>query len=469
MGFDELGMKPVTLAALTDVTRGRYFGDTAALGRAITGVVTDSRDAFEGCLFVCVKGERADGHDFCGAAAAAGAVCALAERVPPPGSVRSYILVESALSALRAFGEYYRGLFSIPVIGVTGSVGKTTVKEMTAAVLGTRFNVHKTHMNLNNEIGVPLTLLSMREEHTAAVIEMGISDFGEMDRLARMALPTVCVVTAIGYCHLDTLGGLDGVLRAKSEVFRRMTPDGAAVLNGDDETLRGFSPGVRTVVTYGFGPRCDFRAENVTPRGTDGVSCDIVFSCDPLGVSGRFGAEIPAFGEHFAQAALAACAVGKLLGLSDGEIARGLLAYKPVAGRANVINTGRITVIDDCYNANPNSVSAALKALCSLPGRRVAVLGDMNELGYRSEELHRETGNLAARLGLDCLICCGERAEWIYKGFIAGGGGPESYHFPFMDALLLRLPGLVRDGDAVLVKASHSHRFDKIADELTRF
>jgi UDP-N-acetylmuramoyl-tripeptide--D-alanyl-D-alanine ligase len=454
-------MKPVTPAELSAVVGGRCVGDAASLGRAITGVTRDSRDAFEGCLFVCIRGERVDGHDFYGDAAARGAACALAEREFPPGS-GPYILVDSTLAALRAFAEYYRGLFSIPVIGVTGSVGKTTTKEMIAAALGTRFNTHKTHMNLNNEIGVPLTLLDMREEHTAAVIEMGISSFGEMDVLARMVRPTICVMTAIGRCHLDTLGDSDGVLRAKSEVFRHMPRDSVAVLNGDDATLRALRPGMR-VITYGMAPDCDYRAENIVSRGTDGVLCDIAAPY------GRFHAEIPAFGEHSALAALAAVAVGGLLGVTGGDAARGLLSYKPVGGRSHVVKTGRITVIDDCYNANPDSVSASLRALASLSGRRVAILGDMNELGYRSEELHREVGDLAAGLGLDCLICCGERAESIYKGFIAGGGGLGGYHFPFVEALLLRLPGLIEDGDTVLVKASHSHRFDKIADELIRF
>jgi UDP-N-acetylmuramoyl-tripeptide--D-alanyl-D-alanine ligase len=452
-------MKALTIGEAADAVGGRFVGDGKTLHSAVAGVVKDDREAFEGCLFVCVKGQRADGHDFYGAARSRGAVCALAERAPAGGG--DHILVESTLAALRALAAHYRRKFNMPIIGVTGSVGKTTAKEMIAAVLGTRYNVHKTPMNLNNEIGVPLTLLSMREEHTAAVIEMGISDCGEMGRLAEMARPTHCVMTSIGRCHLDTLGDLDGVLRAKSEIFEYMPRGSIAVVNGDDSHLRDLrlGPGIRKL-TYGTGAGLDFRAENVATRGTRGITCDIVTGAE------HFAAEIPAFGAHFVSAALAAAAVGSLLGATGAETARGLLEYRPVSGRADVMYTGKLTVIDDCYNANPDSVAASLRALCSLPGRRVAILGDMNELGPRSDALHRETGLLAAELGVDCLICCGERAEMIYKGFISSGRESEGYHFPFKDALLSRLPGLVKPGDCVLVKASHSHNFGVITAAL---
>jgi UDP-N-acetylmuramoyl-tripeptide--D-alanyl-D-alanine ligase len=449
-------MKPVAIGLIASVTGGRYVGPPDALGRVISGVVRDSGDAFEGCLFVCVRGERTDGHNFYSAAAASGAICALAERAPSGGG--PYILVDSAVGALRALGAYYRSLFDIPVIGVTGSVGKTTTKEMIAAALGRRYNVHKTPMNLNNEIGVPLTLLSLREEHTAAVIEMGISDFGEMDRLGAMARPTHCVMTAIGHCHLDALGDLDGVLRAKSEIFPWIVSGGAAIVNGDDELLYGLDPGVRKAA-YGLRARNAYRAENIVSRGASGTTCDIITP------SGRFGAEILAFGEHHVYAALAAAAVCDLLGAPVKETASGLLTFRPVGARANVSRYGGLTVIDDCYNANPNSLEASLRALCSLPGRRVAILGDMNELGRMSNELHRAAGRRAADLGVDFLICCGERALRIYEGFVERGGA-DCRHFYLKGDLIARLPGLIKSGDAVLVKASHSHMFGEISDAL---
>jgi UDP-N-acetylmuramoyl-tripeptide--D-alanyl-D-alanine ligase len=458
-----MGIKSVTLGEIAGAVHGEYLGGASQSGQAITGVVRDHHDVFAGCLFVCIRGERADGHDYIRMAARMGALCALVERIPDGAdglaSPLPYILVNSTHSALLALGAYYRNLFDIPIVAVTGSVGKTTVKEMTAAVLGARYRVHKTPLNLNNEIGVPLTLLSMRNEDTAAVIEMGISDFGEMDRLAAAARPTICIVTSIGRCHLETLGDLRGVLRAKSEVFAHMPGDGVAVVNGDDPLLQAFDPGIRKV-TYGLGPRNDYRAENIKTCGKHAVSCDIVSD------SGRFSTEIPAFGLHVARAAAAASAVAGLLGLDSESTVLGISSYKPVAGRANIIETGYITVIDDCYNANPDSVSESLRSLCSLEGRRVAILGDMEELGYKSEDMHREIGGYAAQLGVDCLICCGKKAEFIYKGHIAGGGGAESYHFPFKDSLLPLLPGLIRRDDTVLVKASHSHKFEEITERL---
>ncbi|MDR0862447.1 MAG: UDP-N-acetylmuramoyl-tripeptide--D-alanyl-D-alanine ligase [Oscillospiraceae bacterium] len=451
-------MKPLDLQTIAAVTGGRYVGDASRLGERITGVVRDSHEAYDGCLFLCIKGERADGHSFANSAFAGGAICALAERELDEPTA-PYILVESTLAALMTLGEYYRSLLDIPVVGVTGSVGKTTAKEMIAAVLSARYNVLKTSENLNNEIGVPLTLLSIHEEHTAAVVEMGISDFGEMRRLSKMARPTVCVMTAIGYCHLDNLGDPDGVLRAKAEVFEYMPSDGVAVLNGDDERLYAYDPQIPKI-TFGFSAHNAYRAENLISRGTEGVEFDIVTETE------RFAAAIPAYGEHLALAALAAAAVGNLLGLTADEITRGLLSYAPVGGRANVTDTGYITVIDDCYNANPHSVKAALRSLRGLKGRRVAILGDMLELGGGSAELHREIGAYAAEQGVNCLICHGERAEFIFKGLIASKSEIERYHFPLRDALMERLPGIIRAGDVVLVKASHSMRFDEIVELL---
>lgn len=453
-------MKPLTLETIAEITGGKYIGDDVWRQTAITGVVKDNREAYDGCLFICIKGERADGHNFSNAAFQAGAVCCLAEReLPDAGG--PYVLVASTLQALKELGEYYRGLFNIPVIGVTGSVGKTTAKEMTAAVLSQKYNVLKTPENLNNEIGVPLTLLSLKEEHEAAVIEMGISDFGEMSRLAKMVKPDICLMTSIGYCHLEQLGDLNGVLKAKSEVFRYMKPDSVAVVNGDDALLREFDPGVRKI-TFGLGAHNDYKAVNVETLGLSGVACDIVSGHD------RFSVMIPAFGSHMLLGALPAAAIGGLLGLTAEEIRLGLLNYTPVGGRANIYETGFITLIDDCYNANPNSMTASIRSLCTLTGRNVAILGDMAELGRDADTLHREVGILCAKCGIDCLICCGARAEFIFKGLISTGVEIEAWHFPLKEALFSVLPSLIRKGDNVLVKASHSMHFEEIVEELKK-
>jgi UDP-N-acetylmuramoyl-tripeptide--D-alanyl-D-alanine ligase len=450
-------MKHLTPQIIADVTGGEYVGREEDRNIRVQGAVRDNREVVPGNLFICIPGARADGHSFVHNAFEAGAACCLAERVIPDAR-GPYVIVKSTLESVKTLGGYYRSLFNIPVIGITGSVGKTTAKELVASTLGARFNVLKTPENLNNELGVPLTLLSLEDGHEAAVIEMGISDFGEMSVLAEMVRPDILVMTTIGHAHLDTLGDLSGVLQAKAEAFLYMRASGIGILNGDDEFLRKYDPGLRKI-TFGQGRGNDFRAENIRVEGTATVSCDIVSD------KGRFRATIPAFGEHLAMMALPAAAVGRLLGMSDEEIVRGLKAYTPVGGRANVKETGSITLIDDCYNASPASVKAALKSLAGLAGRRVAVLGDMLELGGQSDNLHREIGEAAYQNSLDVLICCGDRAKRIYEGFIASGGVGALY-FETKAALIAALPDLLEKGDAVLVKASHSMGFDEIVDHL---
>lgn len=453
-----MGMKPLTLDTIARVTGGRLIGGNE--NTIITGVVRDNREVKEGNLFVCFPGERVDGHNFAPKAFEAGAAACLAQRELPDAK-GPYILVESTFQALKDLAKYYRSLFTIPVIGVTGSVGKTTAKEMTAAALSAKLNVLKTSANLNNEIGVPLTLLSMTEEHEAAVVEMGISDFGEMSRLADMVRPDICIMTTIGFCHLETLGDLDGVLKAKSEVFEFMNENGVAIVNGDDEKLGAFDPGARKI-TFGYGEDNNWRGENVRSDGTEGVLCDIKYP------DGAFSAYIPAFGSHMVLGALPAAITAHLLGLTDEEIERGLLKYAPVGGRANIKDTGFIRIINDCYNANPNSMAASLASLSQVEGRKVAILGDMKELGVTSRDLHRSIGVLAGKYGIDSLVCLGAEAEFIYKGFISGGFETEAWHFPMKDAMFSVLPSLVKKGDTVLVKASHSMGFDEVVEELEK-
>ena len=447
-------MKHLTPQIIADITGGEYIGREQDRYVKVQGAARDNRDVRPGNLFLCIPGARVDGHSFADNAFERGAACAVAQHALG-GAKGPYVIVESTLEAVKKLGAYYRRLFDIPVIGITGSVGKTTVKEMVACALGARFCVLKTPENLNNELGVPLVLLSLEPRHEAAVIEMGASEFGEMGRLAQMVRPDICVTTKIGHAHLDALGDLDGVLRAKSEVFAHMQYSGISVLNGDDEMLLRFDPGLRKI-TFGLGAGNDFRAENIQSRGVEAVTFDVVSAEE------RFPVEISAFGEHVAQMALPAAVVGFLLGMSGAEIARGLRSYTPVDGRANVRDTGFVTLIDDCYNANPSSVAAALRSLAGLSGRRVAILGDMNELGGQSEKLHREIGALAANLGIDLLLCGGEKAEAICNGYISAGGR-SAKHFAGRAELIAALPELIEKGDIVLVKASNSMRFDEIA------
>jgi len=450
-------MKHLTPQIIADITGGTYIGGESARNIRVAGAARDNRDVKPGNLFVCISGARADGHSFANAAFEAGAACCLAER-PIPDAKGPYVLVGSTLASIKTVAAYHRSLFGIPVIGITGSVGKTTTKELVAAALSSKYEVLKTTGNLNNELGVPLTLMSLDKRHDAAVIEMGISDFGEMSRLAEMVHPDIFVITSIGYSHLLELGDLNGVLRAKTEAFAYMKPGGVAVLSGDDEMLSRYDPGMRKL-TFGCGNRNDFYSENVRQEGADALFFDIVSG------TGRFPVKIPAYGSHLPSLAPAAAAIGRLLGLRDGEISRGLLAYSPVGGRASVTSAGGITIVDDCYNANPNSVKAALASLQTLPGRRVAILGDMINLGAESEELHREIGVLAAQSGLGSLICCGKEASFIHDGYMSRGGVGASCYLAKAD-LIPELSGHIKKGDAVLVKASRGMHFEEIVGAL---
>ena len=445
-------MRGISLGTVASVCDGRYFGNSPVKDKEISFITTDSRKAGEGCLFAAMRGERNDGHDFIGDAFAKGAVCCISER-PVPGLSEPLILVESTAEALKKLAAYYRAQFDIPVIGVTGSVGKTTTKDMISSVLSERFTTLKNMGNFNNELGVPLTLFELRDEHELAVLEMGVSDFGEMSRLTAMARPDIAVFTVIGDAHLEFFKSRRGVLRAKAEITEGMPENGLVMLNGDDDLQSAYDFGKATL-SYGLGEHCELRAENVSERGLDGTVCDIV------GEGRHFTVAIPVYGKHMIYAALAAAAAGIRLGLSDSEIISGIAKYTPEEGRANVIRLKHCTIIDDCYNANPTSVLAALRSIAELEGRRVCILGDMLELGAASEQLHTETGSAAAKTGIDLIIACGPKAEAIYRGALWAGA--NALYYQSKDKLLAELPSLITKDDTILIKASRSMRFEDI-------
>lgn len=449
-------MKPFLLRDAVRATGGRFFGDEAALEREIRFVTSDSRTAAEGALFVAFKGARADGHDFMADCLAKGAAACVSEREPGPGETPC-VVVGSSLRATGALAAWHRSRFDIPVVGVTGSVGKTTTKEMLAAVLGQKFRTHKTEKNFNNELGVPQTLLRLDQEHEASVVEMGISDFGEMRRLTNIVRPTIAVFTLIGHSHLEFLGDRDGVLRAKSEIFEGMGPQGVAVLNGDDDKLIGCRPAMKRVL-YGLGAGNDVTAEGVRNLGMGGIRLTIRHP------GGAFDAHIPGFGRHMVYTALAGAAVGLELGLSEAQIAGGIERYRTVGDRARVIRTETLTVVSDCYNANPNSVREALDSLATLGGRTVCILGDMLELGDETEKLHSDVGRYAVGAGIGLVVGCGPLARHIFEGARDAGG--EALYFEGKPALIASLGEVVRPGDRVLVKASHSMAFEEIVQAL---
>ncbi len=454
-------MKNMTLGRMADACGGTYFGKEEDRRREITSVTTDSRKAEEGALFAAIKGERADGHDFIPSVFEKGALCVISEHeLPEAGG--NYILVENTVKALGMLAAFYLEQLQISVVGVTGSVGKTSTKEMIAAVLSQKYRTLKTAGNFNNELGLPLTVFRLREEDEIAVLEMGISHFGEMRRLAAIARPDTCVITNIGQCHLEFLGDRDGVLRAKSEIFDYLKEDGYIILNGEDdklETIREVK-GIRPLF-FGFGKENQVYADRIESRGLEGVSCRVHTE------QGSFDTLIPIPGLHMVLNALAGTAVGLHYGLTTDQIRAGIESLQPVGGRFHIIRTEQFTVIDDCYNANPVSMKSSLSVLSDSLGRKVAILGDMGELGAREKELHREVGEYAGALGIDEVICVGPLSAHLAEGLLAVRPDARVHCFSSLQVFLKEMDALLRPGDTVLVKASHFMRFEKVVERLT--
>ncbi len=446
-------MRGISVREAAAIVNGELHG-TENLDSEILGVAIDSRKVEKGFMFAALKGERVDGHDYIDKAFALGAVCCIAERLPENvgGAV---IIVPDVAAALKILAESYRSRFDIPVIGIAGSVGKTTAKEMIASVLSQKYNVLKTEKNLNNELGVPLTVFRIEPEHEIAVIEMGISDFGEMTRLARIVRPTMAVYTLIGHAHLERLHDRNGVLKAKTEMLDFMPDDGTLFLNADDDLLAGLDCRQHKVL-YGTGANADVKAESIHSDSLTELSCDIVCGERRIHVS------VPSNGNHIVYAALEGAAVGIAMGLSDDEITAGVAAYETVGRRSNVVDTGYITLVDDCYNANPDSVMCAIDSLKAISGRKVCILGDMLEMGENKIGLHAKVGKYAADNGADLLLTVGE----LSKNTCTAAEKIDALNFETNAELISKLPELIKKGDTVLVKASNSMRFDEISEAL---
>ena len=451
-------MKNMSLQKIAAACGGTYCGSAEFLDQEVSSVVIDSRKAEKGSLFVAIKGARVDGHSFIPQVMEKGALCAVSEQ--DLGSVSyPYIKVDSCEQALKDIAEHYRRSLDIRVVGVSGSVGKTSTKEMIASVLGQKFSVLKTEGNFNNEIGLPLTVFNIRDEHEVAVLEMGISHFGEMTRLAKIARPDICVITNIGVAHIENLGSRDGILKAKTEMFQYMNPEGTVILNGDDDKLRGFVPenGISPVY-FGLEPSRDYHAEKIVNKGLRGTDAEFVTP------SARFRAHISIPGSHMVYNALAGIAVGTALGMDPDEMIRGIEALVPIAGRNNLIETERWSVIDDCYNANPASMKSSLDVLSCADTRTVAILGDMFELGASEKEMHYEVGAYAAEKGIDVLICIGALSAEIARGAreSARGAEIEIHHYDTKADFFQEMDDVLKEKDTILVKASHGMEFTEI-------
>ena len=460
-----LSMKNLTLENITKVCGGTYHGPQEKLQEEVTAITTDSRKVEKGGLFVPVVGERVDAHRFIPQVMEAGALATLSERVLE-GADHPYIQVESSLQAVKDIAEFYLEQLNIPVVGITGSVGKTSTKEVIASVLKEKYRTLKTQGNFNNELGLPLTVFRLRDEDEIAVLEMGISDFGEMTRLAKIAKPDTCVITNIGTCHLENLGDRDGVLKAKTEIFRYVKKN--IVLNGDDDKLSTVKEynGIRPVF-FGTGDNCAVTCENVESRGLKGMSCDICIRGE-LAEGGEecFHVNIPMPGRHMVSNALAAAAIGRLYGLTAQEIKQGIESLEPVSGRFNMIETEKFMIVDDCYNANPMSMKASLDVLQDGLGRRVAILGDMGELGTDEVALHEGVGVHAGHCKIDVCICVGPLAAHIAEKAIKTNPDLTVIREKDLESLLSNLNTYVKQGDTILVKASHFMKFENVVKAL---
>lgn len=449
-------MQKMTLEKIAKVCHGRYFGNESAKSEEISMVTIDSRTVERNSLFVAIKGERVDGNTFVAGAYADGALCCMSEE-EPEDKTRPYIVVDSCYQALKDMAELYRTLCPAKVVGITGSVGKTTTKEMIASVLSQHFHVLKTKGNFNNEVGVPLTLFRLRKEHEIAIVEMGISDFGEMTRLTKMVQPDSCVITNIGQCHLENLHDRDGVLKAKTEIFTHMNPNGHIYLNGDDDKLITVqSDGKRQITFFGNGKDNCVRAEKVENLGLKGTKMMVVTPDE------QFEVTVPVPGKHMVLNALAAIAIGLDMGMTTEEIAKGIRAFRPVGGHSSIEETAHFTLIDDCYNANPVSMKAGIDVLSDASGRKVAILGDMFELGTKERKMHYEVGEYAVQKGIDLFICVGSLAKEIANALEKAGKETSVFYFAQKEAAMEMLPSLVKEGDTILVKASHGMHFEKI-------
>lgn len=444
----------LTLSSTAQIVNGQHYGHDIEF----TSVGSDSRAVMPGMLFVALQGERFDGHDFVGEVLTQGAAGALVTEAWAAANPQlPLVAVADTRLALGQLAADWRARFHLPLLGITGSNGKTTVKEMCASILRAHFGQHAvlaTSGNLNNDIGVPLTLLKLRGNHHAAVIEMGMNHAGEISYLTRLAKPTVALVNNAQRAHLAGLGTVTAVAQAKGEIFEGLAESGVAVINADDphvELWRELNR-ARRIVSFGFSPAADVRG-NWREHGFGGE----LTLTTPLGNS-TF--HLPAPGEHNAKNALAAAAACLAAGVPLAPIVRGLESYAGIKGRLQR-KAGRAgaMVIDDSYNANPDSMRAAIDVLATLPGRRIFIMGDMGEVGETAGQMHDEIGGYAKSQGIDHLFALGERSVAAVHNFDGGGR-----HFTSVEALVAALKPLMDKDTIVLVKGSRFMRMERVVD-----
>ncbi len=451
-------MEPIKLNDIVKACNGEFTGDSSLLDTYIKTISTDSRDIGEDCLFIPLVGDIYDGHDYIDKAFEKGCVCALSQRKL---NRDNYIFVEDTLAALRDIAEYYRGLFHVKVIAVTGSVGKTTAKEMLAYVLSEKYNVLKTHGNFNNEIGLPKTIFNLNKQHEIVVLEMGMNSFGEISRLSKTARPDMCVITNIGDAHIGRLGSRDGIFRAKTEVFDYMKEGGGVFLYGDDDMLVALNESDLNKVFFGESTYNHISVSETKSMTLDGTE----LTANVMGE--KVDIKIPVPGRYMIPSVLCAAAVGRSMGLTGEQIKNGVSKYAPAKMRNEIIKTDKITIINDCYNSCEDSIMAGLEILELAKGRKVAILGDILEVGDHAQRVHYSVGKNAAQKNADLFICCGKQSMHTYVG-LKDAGQNHVYYFENKDEMHKKLGEIIKTGDTVYVKASRECAFEHTVEELKK-
>ncbi|MDY3974073.1 UDP-N-acetylmuramoyl-tripeptide--D-alanyl-D-alanine ligase [uncultured Veillonella sp.] len=451
-------MAEFTLQEVLSVTGGTYEGKAIDTTQ-FTSVSTDTRTIGADSLFVALTGDTFDGHDFLGQAKTNGAVGALVKK----GKTFEGLIcieVESPLLAYQQLANYHRRRFEIPVVAITGSSGKTTTKEMVAAVLSTKYNVLKTEKNYNNEIGLPKTLLQLTPEHEACVVEMGMRGLGQIDELARIAEPTMGIITNVGNSHIELLGSRENIGKAKAELIHHIKADGVAILNQDDDIVREMSQYTEgKTIFYGIKEQATISGFNLRYK-KDGIK----FTCRAF--DEIFDVFLPMIGEHNVYDALAAISAGRALGISAQKIAKGLGNFSGMPMRQEIISFPDIVILNDSYNANPASMAEAIKALGQLEGKRkIAMLGDMLELGEFTESSHRDIGDLLVAEGYSEVYTFGEAARFIAREAKAKGLKASYVCSSHLDMANMYFDNRQK-GDVILVKGSRGLRMERVVAEI---
>lgn len=428
----------------------------------VTSVAADSRQVKPGTLFVPIVGEKTDAHTYIGKALESGAAATLTQEHQQAEGGGVWIAVKDTREALQSIAAAWRAKFTGPVIGITGSVGKTTTKEMTALAVSAGMKVMKTEGNQNSQIGLPITMFRLSPEYNAAVVEMGMSEFGEMGRLAKVASPDYAVMTNIGFSHIGNLKTQDNILKEKLHITDRFHEGSVLFLNGDDPMLAALHGKLSfQVIYYGTQPWCDFRAESIQA----GAESSTFQYAAPNGETGEIHLPVP--GMHCILDALAGLAVASQLGVPLKKAAQALEKYQTLAMRMQIHQANGVTVIDDSYNSSPDAAKSSIGVLCGFhTGKRVAVLADMLELGDFSHKAHFEVGAFAASSGIDVLVTAGEEAKAIAEGALSVNPKLECHVCESNPQALEALQGILKAGDAVLVKGSRGMKTDEIVKKL---